>query len=48
MSVQKSHCASETNSGFEKNPSRACKQLRLVKCHASIVWPCIQQSVVIK
>ena len=46
--IQKSHCGSETNNRFQKNLSRACKQLRFVKCHASIVWPCIQQTIVIK
>lgn len=48
VSIQKSHCATETKSGFQKNLSGACKQLRLVKCHASRVWSCIQQSIVIK
>lgn len=48
VSIYKSHCVSETNNGFQKNPSRACKQLRLVKCRASRVRPCMPQSIVIK
>lgn len=37
MHIQKPHCDSETNSGLQKNLSRVYKQLRFVKCHASIV-----------
>ena len=45
---RREHCTTETKNGLQKNLSRACKQLRLVKCHASRIRLCIQQSVIIK
>lgn len=48
VSIQKSHCASETNNVFQKHLNRTWKRLRLVKCHASGVWLGIRPSIVIK
>lgn len=46
VNIQKSHCASETNNRFQQNLCWARKQVRLLKCCASSIWPCIHQNLV--